>query len=90
MKSTMFCPICKAEKAENPRYPNYVCHICALDVSDELGRLLKIVNTNIGDGISVTCGETGEERSSRECFVRGVRCFVKQAHLGGVVIQTFP
>ena len=89
MNSTKICPICKAEKAENPRYPNYVCRNCAFEAADELGDGLVITNAGTGDGIAITSKVTGQERNSRDCFVRGVHCFVRQAHLGGVVIQVY-
>jgi hypothetical protein len=85
---TLHCPVCGNEKHENKRYPLYVCAACSAKIEDESGRRLTITNTNTGDGIIIAYADTGEERKSRECLVQGVRCYARQAHFGGVVIQS--
>ncbi|TSJ77729.1 hypothetical protein [Rariglobus hedericola] len=85
----LHCPVCGSEKRENKRYPLYVCATCSANIEDESGRQLAITNTHEGDGIVITYADTGEERKSRECIVQGIRCFARQAHFGGVVIQAF-
>jgi hypothetical protein len=85
----LHCPVCGAEKRENKRYPRYLCRACAAKVEDESGRRLEITNANSEDGIRVAYADTGEERISRECFVQGIRCWAREAHMGGVVVQAY-
>ena len=86
---TLHCPVCGIEKRENKRYPFYVCGACCANILDESGRRLVIANSNEGDGITITYADTEEKRESRECMVQGIRCYAREAHFGGVVIQVF-
>lgn len=87
--SNIHCPVCGTDKRENKRYPRYLCRECASKVADETGRRLEITNANSADGIRIVYANTNEERISRECFVLGVRCWAREAHMGGVVIQAY-
>ena len=87
--SILHCPVCGAAKRENARYPRYLCRTCAAKVGDESERRLEITNVNSDDGIRIAYADSGEERISRDCFVQGVRCWARESHTGGVVIQAY-
>jgi hypothetical protein len=84
--TTQACPICGANLRRNPRYPRYVCKACASQAVDESGRALTFAG--LGCGFQAAYADTGEQRESHVCYIRGVRCWADEARFGGVVVQT--
>jgi hypothetical protein len=84
------CPICGVGQPVSSRYPAYLCDPCSSQASDEAGRLLSFGNTGIGGGLIATYADTGEERVSHVCYVRGISCWADEARFGGIVIQPQP
>ncbi|RJG42392.1 hypothetical protein [Motilimonas pumila] len=85
--TSQYCPICQVETSYNPRYPRYVCGHCAELAADENGRLLQFFNTCVSGGFKAEYTDTGEERNSHLCFIKGVACYANEARFGGIVIQ---
>ncbi len=83
------CPICSAAVEPNVRYKNYICfHCCALAV-DEEGRKLGFGNESFSAGFVAWDEDTKETRRSHICFIKGVKCWADEAHMGGVVIRIY-
>ena len=78
------CPVCSAEVPWYPRYPRYVCRACDALAGAEDGRLVRFYDEPVFAG---RYADTGEPYASDVCFIRGVRCRARPAHLGGVVIE---
>lgn len=85
--SVQTCPVCGEATAVNPRYPDYVCKQCASLAVDEVGRELAFFNTCASGGFIAKYVDTGEERNSSDCFVKGMACTAREARFGGIVIQ---
>lgn len=82
-----FCPLCRAPVEGSLRYPAYLCGDCSRQAADENGRLLKFHNESFSGGFVAKYADTGEARDSHICFIRGVRCWADEAHMGGIVIR---
>jgi hypothetical protein len=54
--------------------------------TDETGRALRFSNANTSSGVVANYADTGALRDSQVCFVDGVRCQVREAHFGGIVV----
>ena len=83
------CPICLVPVEPSPRYPRYVCTDCYGKTEDENGRLLSFTNVSLSGGFAAMYRDTHEERESHVCYIRGVRCWADEAHMGGIVIQPY-
>ena len=81
------CPICDGLVEPNTRYPNYVCSTCASDAVDAVGRKLEFYNESFSGGYVARYADTHQPYDSHECFVRGIRCYADEAHMGGIVIR---
>jgi hypothetical protein len=88
--TTQPCPICGVGQPVSSRYPAYLCDSCASQACDEAGRFLSFGNTGIGGGFVATYSDTGEERFSHVCYVRGISCRADEARFGGIVIEPQP
>lgn len=85
------CPICTTDVRENSRYPDYLCRNCAARVTDADGRAVKYMNTspgtpNIIESLTASYAD-GTPYMSQICFVDGVRCHAREAHMGGIVVR---
>jgi hypothetical protein len=85
--ATQLCPICSAPVSPNPRYPRYVCRDCVPRASSFDGRPVRFGNSGTGDGVEARYVDGDELYESRQCLIDGVRCWAREAHFGGVVIQ---
>jgi len=81
------CPICDCDVRVNPRYPRYLCRDCASEAASEDGRRLAFANTDFSGGFEAWYTDTKEPYKSNLCYVRGCRCWAKEARFGGIVIQ---
>lgn len=90
MKDSLYqnCPICGNEVSYSERYPKYVCRSCQERLADSSGRLVYYVNTHImGYGCKGYYRDSNlEPYDSNICYVDGVKCIAKEAHLGGIVV----
>lgn len=82
------CPICSKEVHRSLRYPRYLCRECAHQAVSADGLPLRFADLRKpGHGFRAFAGGTGEAQLSYECFSRGVKCYVHEAHLGGIVVR---
>lgn len=86
-KIHQYCPICSKSVEPNLRYPRYVCSECADKALSKDGRILTFFNLSIGGGFGAQYTDTGEEYSSHDCYIDGVKCFADEARFGGIVIE---
>lgn len=82
------CPICHTLVADNPRYPKYLCRNCAARAADIDGRPLVLRDVGPQGLYSASYAETRAPYDSNEVYVDGVPCWAREAHFGGIVIQT--
>jgi hypothetical protein len=83
------CPICGKAGPFSPRYPRCICVECGHRATDEDGRGLSFTNEAVSGGFIATYRDTGEVRDSHICIVDGVRCWVDEAHMGGIVVRLY-
>ena len=81
------CPICQYPVHPSSRYPQALCGLCLREAADEHGRPLNFFNVDMSGGFRAVYPDTGEERDSHVCYVRGVRCWADEARFGGIVIE---
>ncbi len=84
--TSQFCPICSKTVMVSARYPRSVCEECAAQAADAQGRLVVFYNQGLSGGLLGRYRDSEEPFNERECYIRGVKCRVEEAHLGGVVI----
>jgi predicted amidophosphoribosyltransferase len=87
LEMAQLCPGCLQEVRPNSRYPRYVCETCVRTAAGSDGRLVEFTNADNPAGCVGRYSDTGEHYPSVECFVQGIRCHAREAHLGGVVVQ---
>ena len=81
------CPICLTPVEPSTRYPRYLCGECSTKATSPDGRQLEFSNVDLSGGFVAHYADTAEEYPSHACVVRGVRCRVDEAYLGGIVIE---
>ncbi|MHC1782232.1 MAG: hypothetical protein AB9891_05630 [Anaerolineaceae bacterium] len=81
------CPICGVEIPFDMRYPNAVCRCCVEKASDRKGRQLSFFNEGMSGGLKSIYAGTGEPYDSEVCYIKGVMCRAREAHMGGVVVE---
>ena len=82
------CPICGKAQQPSSRYPRHLCRECARQVTDEKGRPLEFFNEGLSGGFEARYVGTKKVRDSHVCFVRGTRCWAREAYFGGIVVET--
>lgn len=94
------CPICGKglPRDLNLRYPKRLCGACMAQASSKGGRLVEFSNVAgvkekkarliiLVGGVHGTYVDSGRPYRSTICFVNGIKCTVKEAHFGGIVIE---
>ncbi|CAN5659614.1 hypothetical protein BH24ACI3_BH24ACI3_11880 [soil metagenome] len=83
------CPICSAAVEPNVRYKNYVCFNCCALAVDEEGRKLGFGNESFSGGFAAWYADTNETREGHVCFIKGIKCWADEAHMGGIAIRIY-
>lgn len=84
------CPGCNKYKKFNERYPDYVCDKCVKLATDKSGKQISFYNiTTSGHGCQGKYVEDGKLYKGNVCYIKGLKCFVEEAYLGGIVIRPF-
>ncbi|MDE1335563.1 AbaSI family restriction endonuclease [Vibrio aestuarianus] len=83
------CPICNASNPYSSRYPVYVCERCSVNPVDESGAALSFTNEGISGGFIAKYSGTNEIRNSHVCYIKNIKCWADEAHMGGIIIQPF-
>jgi hypothetical protein len=83
------CPICSELMLLSEQYPNSVCKTHYGECLDKDGNKVTYENTSIGGGFASfhTIDNTIIKKDDGICFIRGRKCTVGEARLGGIVIQ---
>ncbi len=85
------CPICGASVKENARYPDYVCRDCYHRLTDDTGRPVRYRSAGPGHPNLIetltAAYEDGTPYMSETCYIDGVKCHAREAHMGGVVVR---
>lgn len=82
------CPVCGCGMTHNPRYPLAVCKSCKERVTDADGRGIELFQAEKDGSYAARYTGTGEDYPSHECYIDGIRCWAREAHFGGIVVQT--
>lgn len=85
------CPICGASLKANPRYPDHVCAGCEARTADADGRPVRYHNAapdhpDLIDSLRASYAD-GTPYRSETCYIDGVKCRAREAHMGGVVVR---
>lgn len=86
------CQICKTRVDHSERYPNYVCENCSSESVSKDGRPLIFSNTAFTGGFKANFKDSlieYKEESGHICFIKNIKCWAEEAHLGGIVIETY-
>ena len=92
MSTIKFCPICQIEMNYFERYPNSICGAHYNECVDSNGNHVTYENVDEFGGL-VSCHTIENKivrRNDNTCFVRGIKCSVEEARIGGIVIQVIP
>lgn len=87
------CPVCGQHVSYgNPRYPQHLCGTCYQRTFAADGRAVCFTNVSPADalpGMSTRAfyRDTAEPYARELCYVDGIACVAREAHLGGVAIQ---
>ena len=57
-------------------------------MTDEKGRPLEFFNEGFSGGFEARYVDTKKKRNSHVCFVRGTRCWAREAYFGGIVVES--
>jgi len=82
------CPTCNRYVKYNERYTNYVCLKCVNQATDRSGKQIVFYNITIdGHGCQGKYVENGKLYRGATCFIKGVKCLVDEAYLGGIIVR---
>jgi hypothetical protein len=92
MSDIKLCPICSQQMPYSERYPNSICGAHYNECIDSNGNHVTYENADEFGGLVSyhTIDNTIVRRIDDTCFVRGIKCFVEEARMGGIVIQVVP
>ena len=92
MSGTKLCPLCTQQMDYSERYPNAICHAHYEECIDSDGNHVTYQNEDENGGLVSyhTIDNRIVRRIDDTCFVRGIKCSVEEARMGGIVIQVIP
>ena len=94
------CPVCGRPVRHTYGYPNAVCEHCVERTTDRTGRQVRGYNTHFSGGmIAYYVDQHGQEAQQQECvevtrtgvcFIDGREAIMREARLGGIVVEASP